>query len=95
MIAYLIKTGMKIIMSPARDNRQAWMHMQKGEATKLGQQYILILFFFFFFSLSKAQPILFILFCFIFYRCSSSWKILAQASDFKERKSKFISSRRD
>lgn len=51
MIAYLIKTGMNIIiMSPARDNRQAWMHMQKGEATKLGQQYILILFFFFFCS---------------------------------------------
>lgn len=48
MIAYLIKTGMNIIMSPARDNRQAWMHMQKGEATKLGQQYILILFLFFF-----------------------------------------------
>ena len=62
MISYLIKTGMNIIMSPARDNRQAWMHMQKGEATKLGQQYILILFIFFFALKGTAYIVHFILF---------------------------------
>lgn len=70
----LSKSGMNIIRSlpPETTDRPGCTGRRERLPNCYNNKFLVLFLHKFFFSLSKTQPILFILFCFIFYRCGSS-----------------------